>query len=163
MRKNKIAFRLVPVIFLVVIKNIFPQISIDDYLKKVEERINQAAESYLDKNFEKSLDLLRKTTEFVSDHSFPATDRFAWEACRCVKTYSVLFSRIVEEKMVEKRNDKKLTEALKGQALEWAKILETQAYGWSKIETNNVEQIKLRRKWLKRFSSMVIAVDKESC
>ncbi|MCD6117850.1 hypothetical protein J7K93_12605 [bacterium] len=137
---------------------IFGQVSIEQYLTKTETIINKAAECWLDKDYTKSLDILHKINDSLSNHTFPPTDHFAWEACRSIKTYSIVFSRIVEAEWDKDKKDKQSADKLIKQAREWASILESQAYSWSKVKPRSNEDAKVRHKWLKRFSSIIVAV-----
>jgi len=141
--------------------SLFSQVSLEEYLQKTEAVINKAAECWLDKNYTRALDILHKINNKLTNHSFPPTDRFAWEACRSLKTYTIVFSRVVEAKWYNDKGDDQGAVELRKQAKEWAKILECQAYSWSKVKPRSNDDVKLRKKWLKRFSSIIASLNSE--
>jgi len=140
-------------------KPVGAQVSLPAFLEEQEKEITRAADAWLDKDYERAVDKLRFTADKLSTHNFPPTDMFSWEACRCVKIYTIVFSRMIECKMEEENRTGRSMDMAK-QAYEWALILETQAYAWSKTKPRSEEENAIRKKWLKRFSSIVNAAKK---
>ena len=127
-----------------------------------EDHMNQAAKSWLNKNYGRALDWLASAKELVREGMPPPTDSFSWKGCRALITYSTVMSRLVEYDMHRSEEDTTLSRRAEEQAAEWAGSLKELARDWAGVKDVSEQQAVLRARWFKRFSSVIRRVEQMS-
>lgn len=151
-------------IFLVLLvltgQTIAQQNSFDDVLSKYEEKIQQAARSWIKKNYARALDGFTSARELLSDNMPPSSDTYAWEEARALKTYTVVLARLTEIDFYRNRGRTDQVIHVAKQAQEWAEVLNEQANDWAEVETQDLEEASSRVRWIKRFLKAIRQTNK---
>ncbi len=135
--------------------NLFYQL-ISDY----ENKIDDAAIAWLDKNYGRALDQFKSAKELLAKSVFSSTEGFEFEACQSLQSYTLVLARIAEAQMYHENDQIGLSDEITSQANLWAEKLLVQGKSWYKIKTLDEKEIRFRQKWLSRYRSAIMKAKK---
>lgn len=136
-------------------QTIAQQNSFDDVLSEYEEKMDQAARNWIQKNYAKALDGFTSARELLSDNMPPSTETYEWEEARTLKTYTVVLARLTEVDFYRERGRIDQVIHVAKQAQEWSEVLNEQANGWAEVYTPDLEEASSRVRWIKRFLTAI--------
>ena len=125
-------------------------------VSRYAERMQQAARSWLNKNYARALDGFYSARELLSENMPSPTDSYAWNGCCALKTYAVVLARMVEIDLYLSQGQTELAESVVEQVEEWTEILEEQMNGWSKVEGLSSLEEALRSHWMEHFERVIL-------
>ena len=126
-----------------------------DSLKRYETGMQKAAVSWKKGDYSLALDIVGKSrSELLPAMPAPA-DSFAWLGFSAMKTYTLLFTRLIEHDLHRSRNESRLSQLSLRQIGEWSDILLDQGREWYKLPVASEGCDQFRRRWLSRFSRVI--------
>jgi len=127
-----------------------------------EEKMQQAATSWVKKNHTRALDGFYAAREWLSENMPSAMNDYEWAGWQAMKTYSVVLARFVEGDLYRREGRFDMVDRVSEQALEWAENLKEQADAWSKVRARTPTEESMREKWVGRFRSAIRQAQKFS-
>ena len=136
--------------------DVFPQTdSFVLLLRDFENAMNHGAKSYMKENYTRALDYFHLARGNISKNMPSPSEKFQWYCCVALKSYAMLLARMAEIDLYKQRNDSVMIYRVKEQAIEWGKTLEVQYKQWNDLETNRLEEIALRKRWIRLFRGAI--------
>jgi len=129
--------------------------SFDRMVFQYEEKMQQAATSWVKKNHTRALDGFYAAREWLSEKMPSAMNDYEWSGWQAMKTYSVVLARLVEGDLYHREGRFNMVDRVSEQALEWAEILKEQTDAWSKVRVRTPTEESIRKKWVGRFRSAI--------
>ena len=153
----------VPIVLILLVltgETIAQKHSFDDVLSRYEEKMEQAARKWIEKDYARALDGFTSARVLLSDNMPPSTDMYAWEQARALKTYTVVLARLTEVDFYRRRDQEDQVVQVAEQAREWAEVLNEQADGWAEVDTQDMEEASSRVRWIRRFLTAIRQTDR---
>jgi hypothetical protein len=130
-------------------------------MKDFEETMNRAAKNWLNQDHAAALDDLNSARELFSGKMPLPKDAYSWNAYSSLKIYAVLLSKLVEIDYYQIKRQTEFAEKTKQQAKDWAMVLRKQGTKWRGIRSPSQEEEVFRKKWIKRFYTVIVQVNQE--
>jgi len=133
----------------------FSQQGFIDALDRFEIGMQKAASRWIEGELSLTLDIVKKCRTQL-DPAMPApSDTFAWQGFSALKTYTLLFTRLVERELYLSKNETALSKISLKQISEWSGVLLNQSRKWYKMKASSPETANFRNRWLRRFSTVI--------
>lgn len=128
-------------------------------VRTYEDRMNQAAKSWMNKGYGRAVDWFRSAHEVLSEHKPSPSDIYSWRWCMALASYTKLMERLVEIEMVEDESNSDLKMQLCRQAHQWAETLAKRIDEWDEVSNLDLSWIAVRSRWKKRFEPAMRQAD----
>ncbi|MFH1943376.1 MAG: hypothetical protein ABIL68_14840 [bacterium] len=131
------------------------EVSFYGIVPQYEQKMNDAARSWMNKNYSRALDGFFSAKALLTKHMPTPLDPYGWHWCQAMQTYTVVLERMVEVDMYRIEGKEDFVRKMAEQAMEWAETLKKQAGAWMKVQVQDPTESTLRKQWIQRFLKAV--------
>ncbi len=138
------------------------QDSFEKIVSSYQEKMQEAARSWLKKHYAIALDGFYSADQLLSKNMVSPSETYTWNGLRTLKTYTLVLIRLVQIDLYRSQDQNKLLASIVKQASDWAELLKEEVDAWRKVKITDPDAVVLRMRWMRRCQAAIRRTQKIS-